>query len=118
VLILRKTPYLELLTTAVIVSFHALIAPKPRIASDALFIEGVVFSVIGTIIALRISDQVTFPSLHKKQHATTRHQQAQSRSGLLTSILMRRNGLRILLIGLILITAAIVIGKLLARSAT
>ena len=70
--ILRKTPFLELLTTAVIVSFHALIAPKPRIASDALFIEGVVFSVIGTIIALRISDQVTVPSLLKKQHATTR----------------------------------------------
>jgi hypothetical protein len=114
--ILRKTPFLELLTSIAIVGFHAVIA-KPRIASDALFIEGVVFSVIGTIIALRISDQVTFPSLHKKQHAT-RHQQAQSRSGLLTSILIRRNGLRILLIGLILITAAIVIGELLVRSAT
>lgn len=116
--ILKKTPLLELLTSAVIVSSHALIAPKPRIASDVLFIEGVLFSVIGAIITLRISDQLAFPSLHKKQHAITRHQQAQSRSGLLASILMRRNGLRILLVGLILITAAIVIGELLARSAT
>lgn len=116
--ILRKTPFLELLTTVVIISSHALIAPKPRIASDALFIEGVVFSVIGTIIALRISDQVKFPSLHEKQHATTRHEQAQSRPGLVRSILMRRNGPRILLIGLILIAGAIVIGELLARSAT
>jgi hypothetical protein len=116
--ILRKTPLFELLTSAVVASLDVVIAPKPRIASDALFIEGVVFSVIGTIIALRISDQVTFPSLHKKQHETTRHEQAQSRSGLLTSILMRRNGLRILLIGFILVTAAIIIGELLARPAT
>jgi hypothetical protein len=115
--ILRKTPFLELLTSIAIVGFHAVIA-KPRIASDALFIEGVVFSVIGTIIALRISDQAAFPSLHKKQHATAQHQEAQPRSRLLTSILIRRNGLRILVIGLILITAAIVIGELLVRSTT
>jgi hypothetical protein len=115
---LRKAPFLGLLTIAVILGFDALVAPKPRITSDALFIEGVVFSVIGTIIALRISDQFTLPSLHRKQDLVIQHQETHPRSGLLTSILARTSGLRILLIGLTLITAAIIIGELLVRRAT
>jgi len=114
--VLTKTPFFELLASAVIVSFHALIAPKLRIASDALFVEGVTLSVVGGLIAVRVSENLSFPSLSKTQDEAA-PPPTLGKHGLLTSMFRRRNGLRILLIGLALVGAAIVIGELFVRPA-
>ena len=115
--LLAKTPFFELFASAAIVGFHALVAPKLRIASDALFIEGVTFSVVGALIAVRVSEDLSFPSFSKTKGEAAPHSPAPSKHGLLTSIFKRRNGLRILLIGLALVGAAIVIGELFVRPA-
>ena len=112
-----KTPQFELVTAIVIVVAHGLIAPKPRIASDALFLEGVALSVVGALLACITSDNHAFHYSRKTGNETGAHQQASIRPGSLRSLLRRRNGYRILLIGLILVGAAVVIGELFARPA-
>mgnify|MGYP007042448331 CR=1 FL=1 len=114
---LGKTPLLELFTSAVIVGFHALVFPKLRIVSDALFLEGVTLSVVGAFVAIRVSEDLAFSSFRQKKHQTAARSEAPVKHRLLRSLLKRRNGLRILFIGLALIGAAIVIGELFVRPA-
>ena len=114
--LLTKTPFFELLASAAIVGFHALIAPKLRIASDALFVEGVTLSVVGALIAVRVSEDLSFPSFSKTKDETA-PPPTTGKHGPLRSMFKRRNGLRILLIGLALVGAAIVIGELFVRHA-
>ena len=115
--LLTETPFFELFTSAAIVGFHALVAPKLRIACDALFLEGVSLSVVGALIAARVSENLSFPSFGKTRGETAPHSPTPSKRGLLRSMFKRRNGLRILLIGLALVGAAIVIGELFVRPA-
>lgn len=112
-----KTPLFELLAGVIIVVVHTLIAPKPRIASDALFLEGVTLSVIGSLVVCGTSNYPAFHSPSKKGDKTSARQQAPIKRGSFRSLLTRKNGYRILFIGLILVGAAVVIGELFVRPA-
>lgn len=114
---LFATPQFELVTAIVIVVAHGLIAPKPRIASDALFLEGVTLSVVGALLACMTSDNHAFHYSRKTGNETGAHQQASIKRGSFRSLLTRKNGYRILFIGLILVGAAIAIGEVLVRPA-
>ena len=113
----RKTPLFELLTSALIIAVHILAVPKLRIVSDALFLEGVALSVIGSLVACGTSNYPTFHSPSKKGDRTSSRQQAPIRLGSLRPLLRRENGYRVLFMGLILVGAAVVIGELFARPA-
>lgn len=112
-----RTPLFELLIGTVIVVAHTLIAPKPRIASDALFLEGVTLSVIGAVLACVVSRDLALHSLGKARNEAGAHQHDSIKRGSLRSLLKRKTGYRILFIGLILVGAAVVIGELLVRPA-
>jgi len=115
--IFAKTPLFELMTAIIIVVAHSLIAPKPRIASDALFLEGVTLSVMGALLACITSDNPAFHYSRKAGNETGAHQQASIKRGSFRSLLTRKNGYRILFIGLILVGAAVVVGELFTRPA-
>jgi len=115
--LLTKTPFFELFASVAIVGIHAFVAPKLRIASDALFLEGVTLSVVGALIGVRASEDLSFPSFGRTKGEAGPQSPTPGKHGLFRSMFKRRNGLRILLIGLALVGAAIVIGELFVRPA-
>ena len=107
----KKTPFLELLTSGAIVLSDTLIAPQPRIVSDMLFLEGMTLSVIGALVAGRVSEAIALPSFIKREDDAQSQRHIKAREGVLASLLKKKTGLRILIVGLILVAAAVVIGE-------
>lgn len=105
-----RSPFFELLVSAVVVLSHAFSGLRPRIVSDALFIEGMALSVVGALIAGKISEAFSLsPKVKDDEHT---HSTLDGKRGFWASLFKKRTGFRILLVGLILVTAAIVIGEL------
>jgi hypothetical protein len=88
--ILKKKPFLDILVCAAIIAADVALAPKMRIASDALFLAGMPLSVIGATIVL-------------------------GRGIVRTRIRLSRKvpGLRIFFVGVALVLTAIIIGEFL-----
>jgi len=114
----KKTPFLELAACAVIIGFHAPLASRPMLMSDALFLEGAALSVVGGITACRIPQRVALPSRPVAKEENGFSSQDRASRPISKSFLNQKNGLRILLVGLILIGAAVVIGELLVGLAS
>lgn len=108
----KKAPFLELLIGAVVVASNSILAPKPRIASDALFLEGMTLLIAGTLIARKIFGPSPFPSSFKRKSNARIQTQTAVRHGLWASITKGTTGLRMLLVGLVLVAAAVIIGEL------
>ena len=107
----KRTPFLEVLTSGAIILSDALIAPQPRIVSDMLFLEGMTISVIGALVAGRVSEAIALPSFVKRKDDVQSQRDIEAGKGFLTLLLKKKTGLRILTVGLILIAAAVVIGE-------
>jgi len=107
----KRTPFLEVLTSGAIILSDALIAPQPRIVSDMLFLEGMTISVIGALVAGRMSEAIALPSFVKRKDDIQSQRDIEAGKGFLTTLLKKKTGLRILTVGLILIAAAVVIGE-------
>lgn len=88
--ILKKKPFLDILVCAAIIAADVALAPKMRIASDALFLAGMPLSLIGATIVL-------------------------GRGIVRTRIRLSRKvpGLRIFFVGVALVLTAIIIGEFL-----
>jgi len=76
-----------------------------------LFLEGMTLSVIGALVAGRVSGAIVLPSFIKRKDDIQSQRDIKSREGFLTSLLKKKTGLRILTVGLILVTAAVIIGE-------
>jgi hypothetical protein len=85
---LRKPPFSDVLVCIVVIALNLALAPKMRVASDALFLEGMPLSVVGATIVL--SKGIIRTPLR---------------------ITKRLPGMRILAIGTVLVLASIVIGE-------
>jgi len=107
----KKAPFLEVLTSGVIILSDVLIAPQLRTVSDMLFLEGMTISVIGALIAGRVSEVICLPSFVRRRDDVQSRRDVEARKGSLTSLLGKKTGLRILIVGLILVAAAVVIGE-------
>jgi len=114
----KKTPFLELVVCSVIIGLHGLLASRPKLVSDALFLEGITLSVVGAIIACRVPGSIRPPSSPRRSDENASHPRSRAGRSLLGSFLKRRNGFRILFVGLVLIGAAVVIGELFVRLGT
>lgn len=112
----RKTPLFEVVICVVVVGLHGLFASTPKLVSDALFLEGVAISVVGGIIVCRAFGGITWPNSRERSSENDSHPNSRAGRSFLGSVLKRRNGFRILLVGLILIGAAVVIGELFVRT--
>lgn len=107
----KKTPFLELLTSAAIVLSNTLLSTKPRLVSDMLFLEGMTLSVIGALIAGRISEAIALPSFVKRKNNVQSQPNIAAGHGFMASLHKKKTGLRILFVGLMLVATAIVIGE-------
>jgi hypothetical protein len=88
--VLKKKPFLDVLVCAAIIAVDVALAPEMRIASDALFLEGMPLSLIGATLVL-------------------------GRGIVKTRIRLSRKvpGVRIFSVGVVLVLAAIMIGEFL-----
>ena len=98
--LLRSTPFLELIVSAIIIILVAAIAARPRVTSDALFLTGMSLVVVGTVIVGSVELFFIPISVGKIT------------SGSGSSRTKREMGIRIILVGSILVTAAVVIGEM------
>lgn len=84
---LRKPPFLDTLTCTVVIALDLALAPRMRVASDALFLEGMLLAIIGATMVL-------------------------GKGILRTPFRIGRSvpGMRILAIGIILVLASVAVG--------
>jgi hypothetical protein len=88
--VLKKKPFLDVLVCVAIIAVDVALAPEMRIASDALFLEGMPLSLIGATVVLGKGIVKTRVRLSRKVP-----------------------GLRIFFVGVALVMTAIMIGEFL-----
>ena len=78
---LKRTPYCELLIAAAIMAANVIVVGRARMASDALFLEGMTLSIVGALI--RGGEELTeaiYPAVLRRRGERARPENKQTSS--------------------------------------